>query len=745
MDLRTHQGEYRFKIHDMSCASCVLAIENALRSLPGAREVNVNFATRTATVKGNIATPAALEAIKQVGYTPVELGDAGEEFRAQEENSYYHLLLIQAALAFATGMFLMIADHLQWFPSLSLPEGQGVGILIGTVSLLVLIYTARDIYLAAWRAAQVHLANMDTLIAIGTGAAWLFSMVVVIFPTFFPPAGRQIYFEAALIIIAFIKFGTALEIRSRAKTRQSIEKLLDLQPKMAHVLRHEEELNIPVAEVIPNDVVYVRPGEQVPVDGIVLEGSSSVDESMFTGESTPVLREAGDALIGGSINKMGSLKYRATRVGKEMVLAKIVELISRAQSTKPKVARLADKVAAYFVPTVIALAIASALLWYDFGPEPKISYAVAVLATVLLIACPCAIGLATPLAIMVGLGRAAQAGILVRNGEALQKISTLSTIVLDKTGTITLGKPSISDVFAQPNWSRSQIIQYAASLEKNSEHALAEASVQQAQRENITLLPVERFHAIPGYGLSGVINGKVVLLGNAKLLQERNINMSDLKRADDFSLQGQSLVYLIVDGQAAGAIGINDSVKPDSKQAIARLKKMGLKVIMFTGDHERVAQAIAAQVDIQELSANLLPDEKVHKITELRTRGERVGMVGDGFNDAPALAEADAGFVMARGSDLAIETGDIILMSNSLNAVADAILISQATIKNIKENLFGALIYNAISIPVAAGLLYPIFGILLSPIIAGAVMALSSLTVVINASRLRFFKTTGKE
>jgi len=659
---------------------------------------------------------------------------------ASVETIYFNRFIRQCLVAFSLSVLFMLSNFFQWFPPLTLPMGQGIGILMGTLSLLVLFYAASDRYLGAVRALQTHVANMDTLIAMGTSAAWFFSMAVVLFPNYFPEHTRQLYFESALMIIAFIKLGSALELRSRGKTRHVIEQLTALQPKMACVVRHQEEFQVPVSEVVVGDVLHVRPGEQIPVDGVIVQGSSAVDESMFTGESIPTSKNVGDSVIGGTLNKNGSFTYRTLHVGKDTALAHVVELISQAQRTKLPIAKLADIIASYFVPTVIVIAILSALIWYHFGPEPKLMYLIIIPATVLLIACPCAMGLATPLAVMEGVGRAAERGILIRHGEAFGKIRTLTTIVLDKTGTITVGKPQITTVYPTKGWSKHKIIQYVASAEKNSEHPLAEAFLQEAQKEGLAFLPIDRFNAIPGYGLSGVIEGKSIVLGNARLMRERNMMEDTSISIEEGSAlaQGQTLLYLAVDNKIVGAITASDKIKPDSKEAIARLKARGLKVIMLSGDHEKTAQAVARQVDIQEVIANVLPHEKMHKIAQLRRQGEKVAMVGDGINDAPALAEADVGFAVGTGTDVAMESGDIILMRNSLSAVIDALDLSLATDWNIKENLFGAFIYNMISIPVAAGILYPVWNVLLSPMIAGLAMALSSLTVVLNASRLRF-------
>jgi len=741
------RSEYRFKIPNMSCASCVLSIENALKAIDGVDEVNVNFGNHIASVtmvngQGASIQPQLAAAIRQAGYTPIELNDEGLENSQSSELAYYHRLWRQAALAFIVGAILMILNYVNGLPPLILPQGQAVGILIAALTLVILAYTATDIYLGAFRSFQAHLANMDTLIALGTGTAWAFSLCVVLFPTAFPENARQLYFESALIIIAFIKFGAALEWQVRGETRQAIARLLKLQPKMARVLRQDEEVDLPIDAVQMGDILHVRPGEQIPVDGLITEGFSSVDESMFTGEPLPVEKKLGDSVIGGTLNKMGSFQYQVTHIGKDLALSQVIDLVSRAQSSKPSIARLADIVASYFVPVVIIIAIASALLWYNLGPEPQTIYLIIVFSTVLLIACPCSLGLATPLAVMAGVSRAVESGILIRHGDTFGRLNAVTTVVMDKTGTITQGKPSVVEVYPIAGWQAHQLIQYAASVEKNSEHPLAEALIRAAKEAGLDFLPLDRFHALPGFGLSAVVEGKMVLLGNLKLMQERNLKVASLaalnERIEQGLERGQTILYLALDHEMIGAIGITDPIKADAQAAIAKLQSQGLKVIMLSGDQEKPARLIAKAVGIQEVYASVLPHEKMNKIAEWQHQGEIVAMVGDGINDAPALAEANVGIAMGSGTDVAIESGDIVLMRDSLFAVVDALRISRATNWNIKENLFFAFIYNSLSIPIAAGALYPIWKILLDPMLAGVVMALSSLTVVLNASRLRY-------
>ena len=581
---------------------------------------------------------------------------------------------------------------------------------------------------------------MDTLIALGTGMAWLYSTAIVIYPDLVPLLARHVYFEAAVIIIGLINFGSALEMRARGKTSEAIQRLIGLQPKTARVIRDGKEKDIPIDQVGLDDTIRVRPGEKIPVDGIIFEGHSSVDESMLTGEPMPVQKNIGSEVVGGTINKSGSFLYQAKRVGKNTTLAHIIEMVRRAQNAKPAIGRLADRIAAVFVPTVLIIAVITLLAWYNFGPEPKASYVLVATVTVLIIACPCALGLATPISIMVGVGKAAEFGVLIRNGDALQRVGQLTTIVLDKTGTITKGKPAVTTVLPAKGWSEDQLLQLAASVEVGSEHPLAEAIVNAAHEQNIPLKSHHEFDSVAGHGVRAKIDGQTVVLGNAKLMNDINILLFDLPEyADELARQGQSPVYIAVSNKIAGIIAVADPIKEDSIHAIERMHRAGLKVVMLSGDSRRAAQAVAEKVGIDEVIAEVLPQDKASKVAALQRRGDVVGMVGDGINDAPALAQADVGMAIGTGTDVAIEAGDITLMRGSLSGVMDAIAISKATVRNIKQNLFGAFVYNSLGIPIAAGVLYPLFGVLLNPIFAGAAMAMSSVTVVSNANRLRFF------
>jgi Cu+-exporting ATPase len=583
---------------------------------------------------------------------------------------------------------------------------------------------------------------MDTLIALGTGTAWVFSMLVVVFPGIVPSLARHAYFEAAAIIIALINLGQALEMRARGKTSEAIKRLIGLQPKTARVIRDGKEIDIPISEVGLDETIRVRPGEKIPVDGVIIEGHSSVDESMLTGEPMPVEKKTGDEVVGATFNKSGSFLFQAKHIGADTALARIIEMVRRAQSSKPAIGRLADKISAVFVPSVLIIAVLTFLAWFNIGPEPRFSFSLVATMTVLIIACPCALGLATPISIMVGVGKAAEYGILIRNGEALQQAGKLTTIVLDKTGTVTKGQPTVTALVPAAGWDEQKLLAVAASIETGSEHPLAEAIVSAAKAKGITLSAVSGFEAITGHGVSATMEGKKVLFGNARLMAKHNIDLGDLpKRAEQLAAQAQTPMFLAVADTIAGIVSVADPIKPDSKAAIARLHAIGLKVVMITGDNRATAEAVAREVGLDEVMAEVLPGDKAAKVSGLQTRGEIVGMVGDGINDAPALAQADVGYAIGTGTDVAIESADVTLMRGSLHGVADAIAISRATVRNIKQNLFGAFIYNVLGIPIAAGALYPFTGLLLNPIIAGAAMALSSVTVVSNANRLRWFQS----
>lgn len=614
-------------------------------------------------------------------------------------------------------------------------------ILSGVVTLPVMFYSGRQFFTGAWSAYKHHSADMNTLIALGTSAAWIYSTVAVLFPSIFPEGTAEPFYDVTTVVTALVVLGQALEVRAKGQTSQAIRKLIGLQAKTARVVRHGVEVEIAVEDVEVGDIVVVRPGEKIPVDGVIVEGFSAVDESMITGESLPVDKKVGDEVVGATMNTTGSFKFRATKVGKDTALAQIVKMVQDAMGSKAPIARMVDVVSSYFVPTVMIVSILTFLTWLNFGPSPALAFAIVTAVTVLIIACPCAIGMAVPMSLVAGLGKAAEHGVLIRNGEALQLASQLKAVVLDKTGTITKGKPELTDVVPAPGFDQKTLLHLAASADKPSEHPLAQAIVQGAQGRGVEVLEPSSFNAIPGHGVETEVGGRRVLIGNSKLMRREGIETGMLE-AEVTRLQGEgkTAMYVAVDGRAAGVVAVADTIKEDSVEAIRVMKEMGLEVIMLTGDNERTARAIARQVGIDRVLAEVLPEDKAHQVHLLKAEGKKVGMVGDGINDAPALVEADVGFAIGTGTDVAIEAADVTLMSGSLKGVAYAIETSRATIRNAKQSLFGAFIYNTLGIPIAAGILYPAFGLLLSPILAGAAMAMSSVTVVSNANRLRFFK-----
>jgi len=586
---------------------------------------------------------------------------------------------------------------------------------------------------------------MNTLIALGTSAAWLYSTVALMAPQLFPAGTASPFYDVTAVVTALVVLGQALEVRAKGQTSQAIRKLISLQAKTARVVRNGQEVEIPIEDVVVGDTVVVRPGAKIPVDGIIVEGQSAVDESMITGESLPVDKQVADEVIGATMNTTGSFKFSATKVGKDTALAQIVKLVQDAMGSKAPIARLVDVVASYFVPAVMIIAILTFLVWFNFGPEGPLGAALALAivtsVTVLIIACPCAVGMAVPMSLVAGVGKGAEHGVLIRNGEALQLAAQLKTIVLDKTGTITKGKPALTDAVPANGFEMAKLLHYAASADQRSEHPLAQAIVTGAKAQGIEVVEPSEFDAVPGHGVETVVAGHQVLVGNGKLMRRYAVDTQAVEASvQRLQGEGKTAMYVAVDDQAAGVVAVADTIKEDSVQAIRVMQQMGLEVIMLTGDNERTAQAIARQVGVTRVLAEVLPEDKAKEVHLLKQDGRKVGMVGDGINDAPALVEADIGFAIGTGTDVAIEAADITLMSGSLKGVAYAIEVSKATMRNAKQNLLGAFIYNMLGIPIAAGLLYPFFGLLLSPIIAGAAMAASSVTVVSNANRLRFFK-----
>ena len=736
-------------VRGMSCASCVEKVQTALSSVPGVVRASVNFATEKATVKyipGKVTVKDLSKTVRAAGYELIEVeeGDLLEREKAAKEVEFRRL-----RSKFLTGLSLLIPLFLLVFwdkigLSRILEVGKQTNFYIQFIlQTPIQFWVGWQFYRGAWTAAKRKTSDMNTLIAVGTSAAYLYSVLATFFPWIFAAKGlaAEVYFDTAGAIIVLILLGRLLEARARGQTSEAIKKLIGLQPKTALVVRDGKEREVPVEEVQIGDTIIVRPGEKIPVDGVVLEGYSSVDESMVTGESVPVEKQAGDEVIGATINKTGTFKFRATKVGKETMLAQIIRLVEEAQGSKPPIARMADIIASYFVPAVIGAAVLTFIIWYLFGPEPALTYAVLNFVAVMIIACPCALGLATPTSIMVGTGKGAENGVLIRGGEALETAHKLDAVVFDKTGTITRGEPAVTDIVESNGYTAGEILRLAASAEKGSEHPLGEAIVQKAYEEGVILEEAKDFNAIPGRGIEATIGGKRSLLGNMKLMKERGISLDGMeKKANALSSEGKTPMFVAVDGRPAGVIAVADTLKDDSKAAIDALHRLGLEVIMVTGDNKRTADAIARQIGIDRVLAEVLPEAKALEVKKLQAEGKRVGMVGDGINDAPALAQADVGIAIGTGTDVAMESADITLISGDLRGVVTAIALSKATIRNVKQNLFWAFAYNTVLIPVAAGVLFPFFGILLSPIFAAAAMGLSSVTVVSNALRLRRFK-----
>ena len=736
--------QFRLSISGMSCAGCVASVEKALSEVAGVIEANVNFAEHTANVSGSVSIGDLISAVKNAGYEAAEL-TSGEEDQLKEKESadadYYHQLMIRSFVAALLGLPLFVAGMSGWLPGLDNDVSRLFWLFIGILTSVVMIFSGRHFFIGAWKSFKNHNANMDTLIALGTGSAWVYSTLVIVFAYDFSEQARHVYYEAAVIIICLINFGSALEVRARGKTSEAIKRLIGLRPKTARVIRDGKEFDLPIEQIGLDETLRVRPGERIAVDGIVIEGYSVVDESMLTGEPVPVEKQVGDQVCAGTFNKTGSFLFQSKRIGRDTALARIIEMVRRAQGSKPAIGRLVDKIASVFVPVVLIIAVLTFIIWFNF--TSNITLTLVATMTVLIIACPCALGLATPISIMVGVGKAAEFGVLIKNGDALQQAGMLDVIVLDKTGTITLGRPEVTELFALPEWSENDVLSYAASVEIGSEHTLASAMVKAAENKKIQLLPVENFHAVAGQGVQAVVDSKTILLGNRRLMQANNVSINELDEiANQKSERGKTSMFLAINNSLAGLIVVEDPVKADSLNAIRRLQNRGLKVILLTGDNKKTADAVASVLSIDEVIADVMPEEKEHKISELQKQGYIVGMVGDGINDAPALARANVGFAIGTGTDVAMETADITLMRGSLHGVANAIEISRATVKNIKQNLFGAFIYNSLGIPVAAGVLYPLIGMLLNPMIAGAAMAMSSVTVVTNANRLRLFRTS---
>lgn len=736
-------------IKGMSCASCVSKVEKAILALNGVLQVNVNLATEMATIEylsGVLSFDDIKNAIEASGYKVFKIEEDDllekEKLLRQKELSRLRLKFIIGSFLLVPIFGLMYGADIIWNPiGLSKNINFFIQFLLATP---IQFWAGLQFYVGFWKAARYRTTDMNTLIAIGTSAAYIYSLIVTFSPHLIMVKGLilDVYFDTSSAIIVLILLGRYLEAKARGRTSEAIKKLIGLQPKTARVIRNGIEMDVAVSEVVPGDLVLVRPGEKIPVDGIVKEGYSSVDESMVTGESLPVEKRPGDKVIGATINKTGTFKFEATKVGKDTVLAQIIRLVSEAQGSKPPIARMADVISSYFVPVVFSIAIVTFIIWSVFGPHPSLTYAFLNFISVLIIACPCALGLATPTSIMVGTGKGAENGILIRSAEALEVAHKLDTIVLDKTGTLTKGTPSVTDIIPLGSFNEDEILFLSASVERVSEHPLAEAIIKKAKEKGLNPIDPEDFKSHTGEGVEAKVDGKIIIMGNERLMKNKGIEMDGLiEKARELSSQGKTPMFLTVDYQPAGIIAVADTLKNNSIEAINGLHKMGLEVVMITGDTEKTAQAIAKQVGIDRVLAEVSPEKKAFEVKNLQLEGKRVGMVGDGINDAPALVQADVGIAIGTGTDIAIESADITLMSGDLRGVVTAIALSRATIRNIKQNLFWAFAYNSILIPVASGVLYPFFGILLNPIFAAAAMAFSSVTVVSNALRLKRFKS----
>ncbi|MDD5577845.1 MAG: heavy metal translocating P-type ATPase [Methylobacter sp.] len=738
----TTTDELRLSILGMSCAGCVSAVENALASVQGVEEVRVNFADHSAMVKGHADPELLTQAVKEAGYDAAVMeGFEDPDEQEELELQRYRSLRKKALVAGVFGASLMLGEHMGWLPEMGSAAGQWFWPEMALITLGILVYSGWHFYSGAIKALSHAQANMDTLIALGTGSAWLYSCIIIGYYDTLPSLAKYAYFEAAVIILAFINLGTALETRARGKTSGAIRKLIGLQPRTARIIKNGEEMDIPIEQVGLGETLRVRPGEKIPVDGVLLEGHSTIDESMLTGEPVPVEKTAGSEVVAGTMNQTGSFLFQATRIGHDTALAQIIKSVRQAQNSKPEISRLADKISSVFVPSVVVVAILTFLIWYVWGPDPSLGFAFVTSMTVLVIACPCALGLATPISVMVAVGRAAQSGILIRNGNALQAAGKVNCLIFDKTGTITEGKPTVMTIDALGEYTQEAILQLAASIESGSEHPLAASIMSAAKHKQLNLESVSRFEAVAGRGVMAVIDEKRVLFGNKALMDQENVKFTRYNnKLEKLSASGQTPMLLAVDNKVIGIITVSDPIKKDSASAVQQLKNLDIRLIMMTGDNEIAAHAVARQAGISEVRAQVQPQQKAAVVKELQQQGYCVGMVGDGINDAPALAQADVGIAIGTGTDVAIESADVVILQGSLLKVPEVIELSKATVINIKQNLIGAFFYNTISIPVAAGLLYPVFGVLLNPMIAGAAMAMSSLTVVTNANRLRWIK-----
>ena len=734
-----------YPIKGMHCASCVRLIERAVGKVPGVDKANVNLATEQLTVafnKDQCSPEKIATAVEGAGYKPIINETIEEDKHREEKLKELQSLKIKVIVSLFLGGLIVWGSfpYLMGFSPYPL-QNFWVQLILGSI---VQFWPGLEFYKAAVPAFKNRTANMDTLVAIGTSAAYLYSVAVVVFPMVFKSLGIEPapYFDVAAIVIGLILLGRYFEAKAKLGTSEAIKKLLGLAPKTARVVRDGKEIDVAISEVIVGDLIRVRPGEKIPVDGIITEGDSSIDESMVTGESIPVDKSKGDNVIGATINKTGSFIFKASKVGSETMLAQIIKLVQEAQGSKAPIQRIADLISAYFVPIVIMLAIATFAVWYVFPPVPAFLYALLNSIAVLIIACPCAMGLATPTAIMVGTGKGAEHGILIKDAESLEIAHKVNTVIFDKTGTLTVGKPEVTDVLNQESRIKNQrLLQIAASLEKGSEHSLGEAILKKAEAEGLEMIQVTGFKAISGYGIEGKIEDRQYLFGNLKLMAREKIDTSSLEgKIEELESQGKTVMVLADQKDVLGLIAVADTLKPSAQEGVKALQDKKIEVVMITGDNKRAAQAIAAQAGIKRVLAEVLPADKESEVRKIKDEGKVVAMVGDGINDAPALATADIGIAMGSGTDVAIEAAGITLVNKDLRSVALAIELSKKTMRTIKMNLFWAFGYNVILIPVAMGVLYPFFGILMNPIFASAAMALSSISVVSNSLLLKKVK-----
>lgn len=741
--------DVQLDIEGMHCASCVSNVERSLKNVDGVQECSVNLATEKAHVRfdpSKVKLENLQEAVSSVGYTAHVHDDGGAQATEERKAAEYQKAKKKFVVAAALAAVIMTLSMAMLLPGFSLGIGtQGLNFILLALTAPVVLYSGRDFYTSAYNAFLHRNANMDTLIAVGTGAAFLYSLVVTVYPNVFGHLNhmQEVYYDTTAVIIALILLGKLLEARAKGRTSEAIKKLMGLKPKSASVIRDGKEISIPVDQLRVGDTVIVRPGEKIPTDGEVTSGHSVIDESMLTGESIPVEKAVGAQVFGGTVNQHGSFEFRATRTGGSTMLAQIVRMVEMAQGSKAPIQRLADVISSYFVPIVVMISLVTFVVWFNLMPEDtRLTFALTNLVAVLIIACPCALGLATPTAIMVGAGKAAEKGILIRNAESLEKAYRINTIVLDKTGTITKGEPDVTDVVIAPGLDERLILSLALSVEARSEHPLAQAVVRYATAKGAEARPLEQFKSITGQGAQAVVDGKRVFVGSLKTLESSGIKLSEDLHAQSETLlgEGKTVIAVTVNDAPAAIIAISDTIRETSVQAIHELQSRGIKVIMMTGDREATARAIAKQVGVDDVMAEVMPQDKANKVAELQQAGAAVGMVGDGINDAPALAKADVGIAIGSGTDIAMEAADITLVRSDLGAVVTAIDLSRHTIRMIKQNLFFAFIYNVLGIPIAAGVLYPIFGWLLNPMIAAGAMAFSSVSVLGNSLRLRRLK-----